>query len=189
MAELRPEARRAGARTPFARRPLVGLISLGLGAGLVLGLSGCAPELGAVPNPDSVAGAKGKDSESGTDKGGDGSSWQTPNPQDVDKKQKELPASFPSEAFPLPAGAVIDDAGERGEGVWFVVLRAADASAAQQLWDAVASAGGFTLGDEIETSEGGKSASLSSGALVGEALTLPQSDGSVLLSYDLRRAA
>lgn len=167
-----------------------GLVALGLSAGLLLGLSACAPEPGTVP--DSVAGAPGKGNTSGDSdsesKGGEGSSWQTPNPPEVDEKHTTLPTSFPTESFPLPADAQIYDAGERGEGVWFVVLRADTTDSAQQLMDAIVSGGGFTLSGEADASDGGKSATLTSSTLTGQLLTIPQKDGSVLLNYDLRRA-
>ena len=169
-------------------------------AALIIGLSACAPEPGegggsdasssasqSAPgggSPDDIAGKGGKGS-----KGSDSeSSWAQPNDDvDVNKRTTQLPDSFPSDAFPLPAGAEIFNAGERAPGVWFVILLAPNAESVDSLWDQVIQGGGFSVADESSTPEGGRAAQLSRPTLRVTAVTLPQADGSVQLSYDLTR--
>lgn len=153
-------------------RSTAGVLALGL---LLAPLAGCAPEPGTV-NPEG-----GDLTEKVEPEGG---SWQEENPDEAFEKQAELPADFP-DGFVLPEGAVIDDAGTRGVDSWFVVLRAEDQSAADALWDAVVSGGGFTVSDETATGDGGRSASLTAPGLQVTALTLPSDSGGMLLSYDL----
>lgn len=145
---------------------------------LAVSLAACAPE------PTTVGqGGKDADPEQPNE-----SSWAQPNDGvDVEQRQTELPESFPRDGFPLPEGAVIYDTGERGDGVWFLVLLAEDETAAATLWDGVIQLGGFQLFDEAETSEGSRTGTLTSTALRVTALTIPQTDGSVQLSYDLTR--
>lgn len=153
-------------------------IAPALAALLVLGLAACAPE--------PVAGQGGKDADPDQHE----SSWEQPNDEvDVYARQTELPESFPTEQFPLPEGATVYDTGERGEGVWFVVLLAEDEAESVRLWDDVVRLGGFQISDEVETSEGGQAANLTSTTLRVSALTIPQADGSVQLSYGLTRIA
>jgi len=115
-------------------------------------------------------------------------SWPEREPEGGTPKHTEIPASFPSGDFVTGSGAVIDDVGERSSGSWFLVLRAADARAADAQWQTVIRSSGFTVADSAATPEGGVSARLSNQRLVVDALTLPQADGSVLLSYDIERA-
>lgn len=147
-----------------------------------LALSACAPA------PGTHGGAQDTPGSSSTKGGGgdsSGSSWSKPKHEPDITKQKTLPKGFPTEAFALPKGATIDDAGERGPGVWFVVLSAKDRAAADALWAEVIAINGFTEQDPSDTPEGGRSATLSSPQLTVQALTLPGDGGTVLLSYDL----
>lgn len=148
-----------------------------LAAGLLLGATACAPEPG-----DSVAGKPDKGAETANPE----SSWSEPTSEfDAEAKTTELPKGFPSAEFPLPPGAIIDDAGARGDTAWFVVLRATDEAAAAQLWEEILSLGNLVESDRVETAEGGIAATLTGATMLVTAVTIPQSDGSVLLSYDL----
>ena len=115
-------------------------------------------------------------------------SWPEREPEGGTPKHTEIPSSFPSSDFVTGSGAVIDDVGERTGGSWFLVLRAENAREADARWQTVISSSGFTVAESRSTPEGGVSATLSNQRLVVDALTLPQSDGSVLLSYDIERA-
>ncbi|WP_162903700.1 hypothetical protein [Leucobacter sp. wl10] len=174
--------------------------ALTLTTALALGLAGCAPDAGPGPANDSGSktpsttkdpaadpdgGSKGSGAADGKPGASDEESWPERDPEGGTPKQTEIPPSFPSGSFAMPPGAVIDDAGERSSTRWFVVLRAGDAAAADAQWQAVIDANGFAVADTAETPEGGVSARLSSAGLTVDALTLPQPDGSVLLSYDL----
>lgn len=148
---------------------------------LVFSLAACAPEPTDLPDGGTDGGGKGGEpTTSETDWGG----------QEVPEEElvTELPSSFPSEAFQLPGHAVLYNAGERAEGVWFAVLQADDAATADALWSELVSLNGFEASDEVETTEGGRAATLTSPALNVQALTIPQTDGTVLLSYDLTAA-
>ena len=159
-------------QTHVASRPLRGVGAILL----VLSLAACAPE------PVKVTGMPTKGVESPNSE----SSWSEPTEEfDPSVKSTELPESFPQDAFPLPAAAVIDDAGARGDTAWFLVLRASDPVIAEQQWQEIVSMGAFSESEATETSDGGRTATLTSTALVVTALTLPQADGSVLLSFDL----
>lgn len=161
---------------------------------LAAGLAACAPEPGTAGGTGGANGGNGETGGSGqTSEGQKGNadgtgSWQEPNKPEVAEKQVELPASFPKDQFVIPEGAKVDDTGERSEGQWYLVLHAADAQAAAALWDQVVAGGSFTASNEAKTGDGGRSATLSSPELTVDALTLPQQDGSVLLSYDISRA-
>ncbi|GAA1791605.1 hypothetical protein [Leucobacter iarius] len=149
---------------------------------LSVALTACAPE------PGAGTGSQDKPGNSSTKGGGgdsSGSSWSKPRHEPDITKQKTLPKGFPTDAFAVPKGATIDDAGERGPGVWFVVLSAKDRAAADALWAEVISTNGFAEQDAAETPEGGRSATLSNTRLTVQALTLPGKDGAALLSYDL----
>lgn len=140
---------------------------------LLLGLAGCAPEPGGSPG-------------TGAEQGPREDSWADGDSAEQSGKSTEIPESFPEESFALPQDAVVDDVGEREEGgAWFVVLRAESADAADRLWAEVIADNDLVLSEETETSDGGVSAVLESRALVAAALSIPQEDGSVLLSYDL----
>lgn len=161
------------------------------GAALVLafGLAACAPE----PGSDAEA----NNPFTGSDiKNADGSlkdpslhepSWPETTFGEDEVKQVELPAGFPSTEFLYPADAVIDNTGERGTGVWYLVFRSASAAEASDLWLKVIEQSGFTEHDPAETPEGGRAATLLNGGLEVLAVTLPQDDGSVLVSYDIRK--
>ena len=145
---------------------------------LVLGLAACAPEPGTGVDPASP----------GVDAGGtgdEGNGGETSPQDDPALKQQELPADFPSDAFALPDDAVIDDVGSREPGSWYLVLRAQDAPQADDWWTQITGSSGFDVRDQEETEDGGHSATLVNSSLNVQALTIPQSDGSVLLSYDL----
>lgn len=152
--------------------------SLGLlvAAVLVFGVAACAPE------PGEAAGSIDKETQTTSPE----TQWGGQD-QPEEELQTTLPASFPSDAFALPEGVTIYNAGERGTGQWFLVLRTADAAAATALWDSVVAANTFTVSDEVETTEGGVSATLNSAMLTAQALTIPQEDGSVLVNYDIAR--
>ena len=146
--------------------------SLIVGSALVLALTACAPE--------PVGPAEGAE-------GQDESSWQ--GVEDVPEElETNLVESFPVDEFPIPDGAEVYDNGERNQDEWFLVLNAEDADAAETLWEDVISAGEFSVEDFEEDSEIGASASLNNGALNVGALTAPQGDGSVLLSYEIARS-
>lgn len=150
------------------------LLGASLGALLAISLAACAPE------PGTEAGSTDKDSQTINPE----TSWGDGAVPD-EGVQTELPESFPSDAFALPEGAVIENTGERGTGQWFLVLRADDEAEAERLWDAVIAQNGFTLEDSGEAVEGGRFGTLRSVSLTVQALTIPQQDGSVQLSYDL----
>ncbi|WP_024355900.1 hypothetical protein [Leucobacter chironomi] len=162
--------------TPLRPRAL---LAAGIAGLLAVSLASCAPE------PDEIAGAKSKEQiANGEETEDPGQRAQVP--EEALQKQAELPAGFPSDRFPLPKDAVIDDAGERGAGVWFVVLRAKDAAQASTQWSAIISAGGFEAADQQgDPASADASAMLRSASLEAFALMLVQDDGSVLLSYDL----
>ncbi|QAB17861.1 hypothetical protein Leucomu_07990 [Leucobacter muris] len=149
-----------------------------LAALLTVSLASCAPET------DDIAGAKTKDQlasgEASEDQG-----QRAEIPDEASQKKTELPESFPTDRFELPRGAVIDDAGERSAGDWFVVLRAKDASTAATQWTEVIETGGFEVSDQQGDVERDASATLQGSGLDVFALMLPQDDSSVLLSYDI----
>lgn len=120
-------------------------------------------------------------------KGGttDGESWPEQDDPAAEQKTTALPASFPSDRFAVPAGAAVDDTGERSTTEWFLVLRAANQSDADQLWQSVISGSGFTATEITAGADGSQTATLTRAGLAAVAVTIPQSDGSVLLSYDL----
>lgn len=140
---------------------------------LVAPLVGCAPEPGTPGSEEQIPKHE-----------PDNNSWNEENPDEAYEKTTTLPDGFPAE-FVIPEGAKIDDAGSRGDGSWFLVLRAADRNSADQLWSEVIEAGSFAESDTVETSEGGTQATLVSGALDVTALRLPENDGAELLSYEI----
>lgn len=160
------------------RRTTAALSGLAL---LLLPLTGCAPEPGEVGAPEGTVGEMPNSNEKQEPEGG---SWPEENPPEVFEKSTELPENFPAE-FVTPSDAVIEDAGARGPDTWFVVYRAADTEGSEAIWSSVISENGFTVSDEAETPEGGKAATLSGETLQVTAMTLPQSDGTVQLSYDI----
>lgn len=166
-----------------------------LAASLAWSLAACAPEpaaeSGAVDEsqlPGEVAGQTGGKAQGDTGAAG-GSSWQQSNPPEVSTKVAELPASFPKELFALPVDAVIDDARERSTGEWYLVLRAADQRAANDLWERVIATNGFAVSDEFETADGGRAATLTKPGLAVSGFTISGDSGAVMLSYDLEATA
>ncbi|MFC5338245.1 hypothetical protein [Leucobacter denitrificans] len=156
-------------------RITAGVLALGL---LVLPLTACAEEPGAVGTGDPVPTEKQEP---------EGGSWPAENPDEVFEKSQEIPEDFPAE-FVIPEGATIDDVGSRGFGTWYLVLRAEDQEASDAIWESIVTNSGFTVTDDAETVEGGRMATLESGALSASAMTIPGEDGSVLMSYDITAA-
>ncbi|MBN9613712.1 MAG: hypothetical protein J0H64_09715 [Actinobacteria bacterium] len=177
---------------------------------LVLGLSACAPEPGTVTgtpgatnspgtsNPETVSPdpatspepptASPDPSEEKPDNGSDGGSWsETNDPDDPSLKNAALPKTFPTRDFPIPSYVTIDDAGVRDQSSWFIVLRAADQKTANKAWSTVRKSGKFTVSDQSSGSDGEQSMTLTKPKLSADALMIPQSNGSVLLSYELSR--
>ncbi len=155
----------------MARRFMIpGVVAL-----LAFGIAGCAPE--------PMAGSHVK----GEDPAKEDQSWsQIDDQDDPELKSKELPEGFPSDEFTLPSGAVIDDAGQRGDRIWFVVLKPANETEGEQWWDSIIDTNGFTVRDEEPTTNGGTSATLASNMLTVTATSIhDEADGSVLLSYDI----
>lgn len=145
---------------------------------LVLGAAGCAPE------PGEEAGSIDKETQTispETEWGG----------QDAPEEelQTSLPESFPNDAFVMPAEVSIYNAGEKSPDSWFVVLSAESSAVAQTLWDSIIAESSFGVVDQVETTEGGTSATLNNVLLTVQAVTIPQADGTVLLSYDVQRMA
>ncbi|MFT4231383.1 MAG: hypothetical protein QM606_01205 [Leucobacter sp.] len=141
-------------------------------------------DAGSAAAEGSASGSEGK-----PDAASDGGSWSEQDSEEDLPKTTQLPASFPGVDFVIPQGAVIDDVGERSGGGWFLVLRATSAEQADAQWRAVIDGSGFAVADEAKTPEGGVSARLTNGRLAVDALTLPQTGGGVLLSYDIAPAA
>ena len=163
-------------RVSFSARALVGLSA----AILAMSVAGCAPE------PAQIAGQP----EKGAENTDTGSSWSQPTGDiDAEAKTTELPETFPREQFPIPTQAVIDDAGARSDSAWFVVLRAADTTEAAVFWSEIVALGGFAESDTSETPEGGRAGVLTSANLSVVAVTIPQDDGAVLMSFDVSAAA
>lgn len=168
-------------RNDRGTRPVRPGLTMALAAALVLGFSGCAPEPADPAGTGDVAGQPTK----GKGEGQSESSWGQPTDgAPLPEKSTELPEGFPRDRFPIPVGAQIDDTGERPDA-WFLVLRAPDAAAAEAMWNEVIANGGFEVNESSDTPDGGRSASLVGGGLAVLALTIPQDDGTVLLSYDL----
>ena len=65
------------------------------------------------------------------------------------EKTATLPDSFPLGDVPLPQDIRIDNAGERADGSWFVVVRSTSMDAAGAEMDALAAEGQFSV-DEIQ---------------------------------------
>ncbi|QBE47539.1 hypothetical protein [Leucobacter triazinivorans] len=177
--------RRIGERGRSAQRTAIGAA---LAVGLLLSAAACAPEPGPTGVPGtgddkSLDGAPGAGSaESGEE------SWPEREPEGGTPKHTEVPASFPSDDFITGPDATVDDVGERTPDSWFLVLRAETAEDADARWQTVIDASGFTVVDEHTTADGGVSARFTNERLIVDALTLPQPDGGVLLSYDIERA-
>lgn len=151
------------------------LIGLSLAVCLVAGVAACAPE------PGEAAGHTDKDRDTVNPEtewgGGD-------QPDPHYEPNATLPESFPA-SFELPADVRVHDTGERSPGQWFLVLEAGDQAAADSLWLAVVEVNRFDVIDETKTAEGSRSATLDNGVLEVVAVTIPQVDGTVWLSYDI----
>lgn len=153
---------------------------LGAGAALALSLAAAACS----PEPGSEAGRTDKDAETVNPE----TQWGNNRTPDYEQSQT-LPESFPSNVFAFPDDLVIVDAGERGEQQWYLVLRSSDLERANAAWAQIISSNGFVVSDESTNVEGGPVATLAGGPLSVSAQHIPQSDGSVLLSYDILRWA
>ncbi|MBC9926703.1 MULTISPECIES: hypothetical protein [unclassified Leucobacter] len=153
------------------RTPLVRSAALLSAVVLALGLSACAPEPDAMPT--------GKSNPEATTE----PSWPEADAEETDKNRM-LPVTFPGAFVPLPANPDVDNAGERGEGSWFVVLRADSLDAASAMLDQIATDGAFTVTEDIETGDGGRSATLTVDDYVVHALTLTEGK-QALLSLDV----
>lgn len=151
------------------------IMAVGVAALLTLGIAGCAPE------PMAGSHVKGKAPSE------ENQSWsQIDDQDDPALKSKELPEGFPSDDFALPTGAVIDDAGQRGDRVWFVVLKPAGQDESEQWWDSIIETNGFTVRDEEPAPNGGKSATLANDVLTVTAMSVvDEDDGTIVLSYDI----
>lgn len=173
----------------FGSRAWRTAIGSALAVGCLLGATACAPE----PGPTGVAGTGSEKSVDGAPGAGGAESgeesWPEREPEGGTPKHTEIPGSFPSDDFVAGPDATIDDVGERTSDSWFVVLRAETAADADARWQTVIDESGFTVADERATPDGGISARLANQGLIVDALTLPQPDGSVLLSYDIERAS
>ncbi|MEJ6489191.1 hypothetical protein PQI23_05605 [Leucobacter sp. USCH14] len=184
------------------RTPAQLVMGVTTAAALLVGLSACAPEPSDGGNSDSAssasadadAGAAGSEASSTADgekkASGDASGdsdggWPQQGDPQENSKSTSLPASFPSDSFAVPDGAVIDDAGERSAGEWYLVLNAKDQADADASWQAIVDASGFTESDRSETENGDVSATLTNAGVSVFALQIPQEDGSVLVSFDI----
>lgn len=157
-----------------ARRFAVSVVTCGIALGVAISLSACAPK------PMAGSHVKGEEPTS------DEQSWsQVDDQNDPELKSAELPEGFPSDEFALPEGAVIDDAGQRSDRVWFAVLRATDAEQGGQWWDEIIETNDFTVRDDEQGDDGSRSATLATAQLTVSALSIPQDDGAMLLSYDI----
>lgn len=143
-------------------------------------VSGCAPEPTAQTDP-----AVGDPTKKGQGQDDNESSWGEDS-KDQYQYTTELPASFPTELL-LPAEYQIVDTGERDANSWFLNVRNADQAAADAFWAEVVSANGFTVSDEIETSDGGKAATFTNAAFTVQALTITNNDKTVDISFEIQR--
>lgn len=174
------------------------LLASGVAVGLVIALSACAPEPedgdarsadtplisvrdSAVPFGDEGRQLEGESTETLPKDEGilDGR-----QPVELEKSE-ELPSDFPLAAAPIPDSAIVDDAGTRGEGRWFVVLRTDSITAANDLLAEVV-AGGELLEVTAETQEdGGVLADYESSTLIVNALTFMDSEGRALVNLEV----
>lgn len=158
--------------------------ALAAAALIAASLVSCAPEPGGSGSPGETAGATSKE-DLADGKGGSGGSWSEENPEGVGEKSAVLPDTFPSDAFVIPEGTAIDDAGERPGTGWFVVLRADDVGSGAKLWAQVINGSGFEAADLAAGEENETFATLTNATLTVDALMIPQEDDTVLLSYEL----
>lgn len=155
----------------FARRAVLVPIAAML---VVFGTAACAPE--------AVAGSVDKEAETTSPE----TKWGSDDTAGTELTAT-LPESFPSDVFKLPTEATIYNAGERNSEQWFVVLKTADTATGEALWSSIIELNAFAVADETDTSEGGVAATLTQGPLTVQAMSIPNADGSVLLSYDVSR--
>lgn len=169
---------RSPTRTFLSNSVFSRTIALLAASALVLGATGCAPE------PDQEAGSIDKELQTLSPE----TTW---GGQDMPEQelQTTLPESFPKDTFVLPEGSTIFNAGEKNPNTWFVVLNAQSAETAQQQWDSIILESSLTVSESVETTEGGISATLSNAVLTVQAVTIPQPEGSVLLSYYVQLVA
>lgn len=141
---------------------------------LTVGLVSCAPEPMA---GDHIKGEEPREEDR---------SWsQIDDQDDPALKSAELPEGFPTNEFALPEGGVIDDAGQRGDRVWFLVLKAPDSETAEAWWQSIIESNGFVVRDDEQGEDGSASAVFASDRVTTSALRIPEPDGSVLLSFDI----
>ena len=167
-----------GTLSRFLPRSVSRLLALGAAGALLLGAVGCAPE------PGEEAGSIDKETQTVSPE----TEWGGQDVPEEDLKTT-LPESFPGTAFVIPTGTTVYNAGEKSPDTWFVVLTADSVTAAKLLWDSIIAESGFEVVDTVETTEGGTSATLHNVQLSVQAVTIPQADGTVLLSYDVLRMA
>lgn len=195
MSELRgreysvKHARRILARTAqlAATVTLVGLVAA-CAPEPIAGVGGKGPNDSGQSQNESPTQSPDSDQDKGKDAFPSESSWGQPTDgSDFQQRVTELPENFPHDAFVVPETAVVYNAGEREDaaGMWFLVLQASDDETAAALWDEVNVANGFGVTNEVATSEGGISATLTSASAEVFVLTMPEPDGTVLLNYDI----
>lgn len=143
-------------------------------------LTGCTPEPTAQTDP-----AVGDPTKKGQGQDDNESSWGESS-KDQYQYTTELPASFPAELL-LPAEYTIVDTGERSATSWFLNVRNADQAAADAFWAEMISANGFTVSDEVETSDGGKAATFTNAGFTVQALTITNDDKTVDISFEIQR--
>lgn len=105
-------------------------------------------------------------------------------PVDV-PRESELPESFPTDVFPLPAGITIYDAGERSSSAWFAVLECRDFAEADELLRLIVAGAGLSITEELIDADGALSASARAAHAEIDALSL-RVDGKTLLSLELQ---
>lgn len=167
--------------TRLSPRNVLSAVAISALVMLPLTLTACAPEPTAQSDPSVSNNKKGQNQEDSE------STWNESSRDDY-VYTTELPASFPTE-FLLPANLEIVDTGARSDSEWFLVVRTSDQAAADAFWNEVISANGFAVGDEQTTAEGGKVATLSNATFTANALTITNTDGSVDISYDIKKGA
>ena len=141
---------------------------------LTVGLVACAPEPMA---GDHLKGEEPREEDR---------SWsQIDDQDDPALKSAELPEGFPVDEFRFPEDGIIDDAGQRGDRVWFLVLKAPDGETADAWWQSVIESNGFVVRDEEHDDEGSASAVFASDQVTATVLRIPEPEGSVLLSFDI----
>lgn len=174
------------------------LLAGGVAVGLVVTLSACAPEPqdGDARNPDTPLISVRDSAAPFGDEGRqlDGESTETipkdegilDGRQPVElEKSEELPSDFPLGAAPIPDSALVDDAGTRGEGRWFVVLRTDSISAANGLLAEIVSGGQFSEVTSDTQEDGGVLADYESTTLKVNALTFVDSEGRALVNLEV----